>query len=137
MAALTPGSTGEETPHLAVPHPPRTVAERQALRAQILAFEAALAQVPDAVHGDSDQLPLTHSFGDGCYVREIFIPTGWIYVGKIHKHAHPRFLLKGELLIATEFGGTEHHVAPCYMLTPAGTKRAGIALQDTIIVTVH
>lgn len=107
------------------------------VRAMIQELEQALAQIPGAVFGDSDLCPLLHSFGDGIYMREIFIPKGTVLTGKIHKHAHPNFLMMGEVIVVTEQGGREHLVAPCAMISPAGTKRAVCALEDTVWITVH
>lgn len=106
------------------------------VRAQIVELEAALRQHPDAVCGDA-ALPVTHRFADGCYIRELFVPKGTVYVGKIHRASHPRFLLQGAVLVVTETGGRETCVAPSYLITPAGTKRCGLALEDSVIVTVH
>jgi hypothetical protein len=124
---MTEEAVPYETPAL----PART------MRAQILAFEAALAQLPGATVGDTDTLPLTHSFADGCYVRSIWIPAGHMLTGKLHKHSHPNFLMLGEVLVATEHGGVEHLRAPMAMISPAGTKRAVYALTDTLWCTVH
>lgn len=106
-------------------------------RGQILAFEAALAQVPGAVFGDNDLCPLTHHFGDGIYMREMFIPAGTLLVGKIHKHAHPVFLVRGALRLYTEAGGVEDLRAPQAFMAPPGVKRAALALDDTVWITVH
>jgi hypothetical protein len=106
-------------------------------RAQIFALEQALSQHPDAVFGDSDLCPLTHSFADGVYVREIFIPKGTVLTGKIHKYSHPNFLMQGEVIVVTEHGGREHLKAPLAMISRAGTKRAVYALEDTVWITVH
>jgi quercetin dioxygenase-like cupin family protein len=111
--------------------------EQARRRGQILAFEAALAQHPKAVAGDSDQFPLVHRFAEGLYVREIFIPAGSLLTGKIHKQAHPVFLMQGALLIYTEAGGTQELHAPLVFIAPAGVKRAALALEDTVWVTVH
>lgn len=110
---------------------------RETSRKKIAAFQQLLASHPHAVFGDSVELPLKHYFADGCYIREIFIPKGSIYVGKIHKHSHPRFLLKGCVEVFTEYDGVVVYTAPSFMITKAGTKRVGFALEDTIIVTVH
>jgi quercetin dioxygenase-like cupin family protein len=107
------------------------------VRAQILELEQALSQHPDAVFGDSDLCPLTHTFADGVYVREIFIPKGTVVVGKIHRFSHPNFLMRGEVIVVTEDGGREHLTAPRAMISPAGTKRAVYALEDTVWITVH
>jgi hypothetical protein len=87
-------------------------------------------------NGISESFPLTHSFSDGVYVREMFIPAGSFMIGKIHKFSHTVFLLKGKILVATE-NGVVCHTAPCYISSPAGVKRAVHTLEDTIWVNVH
>ncbi len=107
------------------------------LRNRILEFEGMLAQVDGAKFGDMQECPLTHKFADGVYVREIFIPKGTLLTGKIHRHSHPNFLMKGEVLVITESGGIEHLKAPLSMISPPATKRVVYALQDTVWITVH
>jgi hypothetical protein len=90
----------------------------------------------DVVVGNSEQLPLTHTFCDGVYIREIFIKKDVFAIGKIHKHDHAFFLMKGSLILFTE-NGAEEIVAPCYGKSPAGTKRVVYATEDTVFVNVH
>jgi hypothetical protein len=90
---------------------------------------------PDIYVGNSDALPLTHSFSDGIYVREIFIQKGMFAIGKIHKTNHSFFILKGKLRFFTETGIKEIE-APYYGNAIAGTKRVSIALEDTVFVNV-
>lgn len=106
-------------------------------RKKITDFENILKSVPGAKTGDMDECPLIHKFADGIYVREIFIPKGTVVVGKIHKHSHPNFLMKGEVTVVTENGGTERLKAPLSMISKSGTKRVVIAHEDTVWVTVH
>ena len=111
--------------------------ETKNIREKILALEEILRKTPGAVIGDSDKLPLKHSFAEGVYVREIFIPKGYILTGKIHRHSHPNFLMRGEVIVVTEHGGREHLKAPLSMISKPGTKRAIYALEDTVWITVH
>jgi len=90
----------------------------------------------DIFIGNSDELPLTHSFSDGIYTREILIRKGMFAIGKIHKSDHTFFLMKGKLLLCTEEGVKEIE-APFYGTASAGTKRVAIALEDTVFVNVH
>jgi hypothetical protein len=106
-------------------------------RGEIALLEKDIAAIPGAWVGDSDNCPLTHSFSDGIYTREIFIPADVLLVGKIHRHEHPNFLLKGRVTVITEAGGLEELTAPCYMISPAGTKRVVYTHEDTVWVTVH
>jgi hypothetical protein len=91
---------------------------------------------PDIFVGNSDELPLSHSFSEGIYTREIFIKKGMFAIGKIHKFDHTFFLMKGKLVICTQEGVKEIE-APYYGNASAGTKRVAIALEDTVFVNVH
>lgn len=108
-------------------------------RERITVFEKILASVPGAKIGhemDEELCPLKHTFADGCYIREIFMPAGVVLTSKIHKILHPFFVLKGRCTVATE-EGTVEITAPYYGLTKPGTKRALIIHEDTVWVTVH
>jgi len=107
---------------------------RKELRDKIVTLEKAILDIPGTTYGD--QFPLKHSFGDGLYAREIQTPAGQIIVTKIHRFAHPFFLLKGKAIIVTE-EGEKTIEAPYWGITPAGTKRALYIVEDVIWVTVH
>ena len=107
------------------------------IRKDILDFESELSKVPGAVFGDSDLCPLKHSFSDGIYVREMSVPKGVVLTGKIHKHEHPYFVLKGKVTIVTEYEGKKVINAPCSIISKAGTKRVIVANEDSILITVH
>lgn len=91
---------------------------------------------PDIFVGNSEALPLKHSFSEGIYVREIFIKKGMFVIGKIHKFDHTFFLIKGKLLLYTQEGVKELE-APYYGTASAGAKRVAVALEDTVFVNVH
>ncbi len=105
-------------------------------RELIMDLESMLKKSEDVILGDSNLCPLKHSFSEGIYVREITIPKGTVLTGKIHKHEHPNFLLKGEVIVITE-GGKETLVAPCSMMSKAGTKRALYAVTELVWTTIH
>jgi len=111
--------------------------ESRAVREEIMNFEAVIGEHPKSFRGDTDICPLRHSFTDGIYVREIFIPAGTVLTGKIHKHAHPNFLMVGIVEVITESGGRETLTAPVSMISEAGTKRVVHALTDVVWITVH
>ena len=112
------------------------------IRSKILQFEKSIREIDSEkyeVYTDRDSekvCPLTHSFSSGIYVREIFIPAGMFVVWKIHKHDHPNFLLKGDVVVVTE-DGIEELSAPMSMISKAGTKRALYAKTDLIWTTIH
>jgi hypothetical protein len=90
-----------------------------------------------AFFNDTENCPLKHYFSDGIYVREIKIPAGMVIVGKIHKHRHPNFLLKGKVMVITEQKGEEIIEGPCFMMSEGGTKRALYAVTDLVWTTIH
>jgi hypothetical protein len=106
------------------------------MREKIVKFEEQLKAIDGVMLGDNDKCPLKHSFSDGIYVREIFIPAGMHIVGKIHKHEHPNFLLSGVVDIVTE-EGSKRIQGPLSLMSPAGTKRALRAITDCVWITVH
>ena len=106
------------------------------IRKNIVDFETQVKEQEGAFVGDSDYCPLKHTFSDGIYVREIFIPAGTYIVGKIHKHEHPNFLMSGTVDVVTE-AGVERLVGPLSMISPSGTKRALRAITDLVWITVH
>ena len=105
-------------------------------RELIMDLESMIKKSDDVILGDSELCPLKHSFSDGIYVREITIPQGTLLTGKIHKHKHPNFLLKGEVIVVTE-EGREILKAPCSMMSKAGTKRALYAVTELVWTTIH
>jgi quercetin dioxygenase-like cupin family protein len=113
------------------------LAQKLEYREQIQNFEDMLSQQPEATFGNSPLAPLVHMFAPGIYVRQITLPKDSICVGKIHKYEHPNFLMSGKVKVVTEDGGYEILEAPMVMISPAGTKRAVHALEDTVWVTVH
>ena len=80
--------------------------------------------------------PIDEKYGCGTYAREMFIPKGTVIIGKIHKHQHLNFIMKGKVSVATEFG-KKYFEAPHVFISEVGLKRAVYAEEDTIWVTVH
>jgi len=103
----------------------------------IFGLEEAIASQDNFLIDDNHMMPLVHKFCDGMYVREIFIPSGMLLTGKIHKHEHPNFLLQGTVTMITEDGGTKQLSAPQSLVSPAGCKRAIYTHTDVRWATVH
>ena len=80
--------------------------------------------------------PIDEKYGCGTYARQMFIPKGTLIVGKIHRHQHLNFIMQGKVSVSTEFG-PKYFEAPCVFVSEVGLKRAVIAEEDTIWVTVH
>ncbi|MES2395813.1 MAG: hypothetical protein V4549_07410 [Bacteroidota bacterium] len=114
----------------------RLLPDTKSIRKSIMEYEEQIKSQEGAFIGDSPICPLKHTFSEGIYVREIRIPAGTYIVGKLHKHAHPNFLLSGVVDVVTEQGTTTLE-GPMSMISPAGTKRALYVKQDVVWVTIH
>jgi len=113
--------------------PPKRVVNIN-IRKAIRRIEAHIKSMPNAL--GADPFPLKHSFAQGIYIREIFIPKGYFVVGKLHRDSYLNIVVKGDMSVLTEEGvkrisGARHHVAP------PGTKRFGFSHEDTIWLTIH
>jgi hypothetical protein len=80
--------------------------------------------------------PVDPAYGCCTYARQIFLPKGTLVIGKIHKHQHLNFILKGKVSVSTEHG-KKIIEAPASFISEVGLKRAVVAEEDTIWVTVH
>jgi hypothetical protein len=116
---------------------PAHLATRELRRNWIMGLEDAIQNdCPEEAQVDCGD-NLVHSFADGMYVREIFIPAGVMLTGKIHKHTHPNFLMEGKVSMITEDGGAILMEAPQSIISPAGCKRALYTVTPTWWITVH
>ena len=111
----------------------------------ILGLEKKLINIADGINieGDGENIvtnskiaPIKHTFADGVYVRQMDVKKDTVVIGAIHKHLHVWFLLTGHVTIATE-DSTEDYMAPCYIVSSPGVKRAIYAIEDSIFVNIH
>jgi len=116
------------------------------LKASVAQYEEELNKAIAGGEADDakDKLTLTHHFSEyleeynaGVYAREMFIPKGVTAVGKIHRHSHLSFLLKGKIIVTSEFTDRITVEAPQTFPSPAGSKKAVYALEDSILINVH
>lgn len=102
----------------------------------VLRLERELGKMPQA------ELPLRHFFikspipVTGGYARELTILKGVALVGRVHKHPCINIISKGDISVTTD-QGVKRIQAPHTFVSPAGTKRAGYAHEETIWTTVH
>lgn len=99
-------------------------------RERLDALEAELLRHPQV------EIPPRHYFAKGLYAREITIPRGTLLTGKIHTTQHLNIISQGEISVLTEHG-PKRVKAPCTLVSPPGTKRAGYAHEDTVWTTIH
>lgn len=81
-------------------------------------------------------LETRHYFADGLYARELRIPAGVALTGAVHQREHMSVVLKGKISVATEEGSRVLEAGQIVIAAP-GSKRAGLALEDTVWVTFH
>ena len=109
---------------------------------QIEDYFVSIADGEDIVVGDGSELiypnmwEYKHSFADGIYVREMRMKQGQLGFSAIHKHSYAFFLLSG-ILASSKEEGVEEFIAPCYIISPRGSKRIVYAVEDCVITTVH
>lgn len=110
------------------------------VRKMMIDLQEKMFKHPRGLVGDSPDClkvcPLTHTFADGCYVRQIKMPKGMLIVSKIHKMKHPYFITEGDVSVLTT-EGIVRLKAPYSGITPAGTKRILYIHEDTTWTTIH
>jgi len=98
--------------------------------------EAMLEKYPDAEQR-AKELPVDHCFSPGVYGRVLHIPAGNIIVGRIHKEPCLNILLCGDIVIRMDDGSKARMSAPFVFKSEAGRQKIGVALTDTVWMTVH
>ena len=71
-------------------------------RDKVMAVKGILRPLPGTVGPEA--FPLKHSFAEGLYGREIFVPKGYLIVTKIHRFSHITVILKGKCSVLQEDG---------------------------------
>ncbi len=82
------------------------------------------------------ELPTSHHFGGGVYLRELFIPKGHTLIGRTHKKEHLCIFVCGDMTVVSDGARTRLTGYKTFVSAP-GVKRAGYAHEDSIFVTVH
>lgn len=77
-----------------------------------------------------------HHFAQGVYGRELRIPAGTRVMGKVHRHSTLNILAAGELAVTTP-DGPQVLKAPAIFVSPAGTRKLGMAITDCVFLNVH
>jgi quercetin dioxygenase-like cupin family protein len=93
-------------------------------------LEDAMRQMPQA------ELQTDHYFADGMYARVVTRTAGTLIVGKVHKREHFYIVSKGKVQVYMD---SEVRVLSSgdIVVSKPGTKRAVLALEDSICMTVH
>lgn len=80
-------------------------------------------------------LPVTHDFAEGLYLRRMFIPKGTLIVGKVHKRECVNVVESGDIAVLTESGSMRVR-AGFMSVTPAGLQKLGYANEDTVFTNI-
>lgn len=99
-------------------------------RRDIQRLEEAVKELPQI------ECPLAHMFARGLYSRTILIKAGTVLTGAVHKYSHFSVVTTGDVTVVTE-AGRQRVKAPWMEVSPAGTKRAMYAHEDTLWTTFH
>ena len=83
------------------------------------------------------ELPTEHLFAPQVYLRKVWLQKGHTYVGKIHRHEHANIVSSGLIAVVTEFEPYTVYRGHCMFLSPPHTKRALVALEDTVWTCIH
>lgn len=100
------------------------------LAGKVLELEAAMRKMPQV------ELVTNHYFADGMYAREVERPAGTLIVGKVHKKEHLYIVTKGKVQVVMD-DEVKTYAAPAVIVSRPGTKRAVLALEDSVCMTVH
>lgn len=73
---------------------------------------------------------------DGIYVRKLVMKAGTFVVAKRHAQEHVCIISQGRALVTTE-NGTQEIKAPDHFVSPAGSKRVVMVLEDMVWTTIH
>ena len=83
-----------------------------------------------------DELPVRHMFQKGIYIRDMLIPAGTIFVGRVHKEGHQVILLAGTVRLYNEQEYVVHE-APDSMITVPGYQTVFYTLTNVVGRTLH
>lgn len=102
-------------------------------------IEPAIPKI-DAVEAmmlDAEQIecPVTHHFGPGIYIREVFMPAGAYVMGHAHKCENMNVMIKGKMAVCVD-GEAKVIEGPCIFTGGPGRKFAYI-IEDTIFQNIY
>jgi quercetin dioxygenase-like cupin family protein len=104
--------------------------ERKPITDRVWRLQREMSKLPQV------ELETNHYFADGMYAREVIRPEGCLIVGKVHKKEHFYIVTKGRIRVTTD-DGIKEISAPAVLVSKPGTKRAVLALEDSVCMTVH
>ena len=100
-------------------------------KSRLDALELAIAAQPQP------DVPITHRFVPGLYIREMRLTAGMILTSMQHLTEHAFVLSDGMVMVTSETEGSVTYEAPFTGVTMAGTRRAMYAVTDVVWSTFH
>ena len=117
---------------------PKTLTQREESRQRIIDYENLLKQQEGVQLGDNELTPIKHFFGEGTYVRQMFVPAGVTFTGHIHNFDHIIIIAQGKIQVFNEnLSEYETLTGPCILEQKKGIKRIGFALTDVYWYNIH
>ena len=112
--------------------------EHSSLRDAVLVIEHAMRQqTPEQLQAAADAISTFHYFADGMYARVLARKAGVQIVGKVHKKEHFYIVTMGSVAVSNGDDPARVYKAGSVIVSKPGTKRAVVALEDSICMTVH
>jgi len=97
-------------------------------------LENALLKLPQI---SDEEYQLKESYSGGIYCRQFTIPAGALVTGRIYKRDHIEIMISGNVLIVSADGPKKHYIGYNMIEAKAGKRQAGLAVEDTIWMTVY
>lgn len=98
---------------------------------------ARLEQIESKLlHYPQVEVPLTHRFAPGVYLREVMMPAGSLIVGHEHKTRHFNIVLTGKATVMMD-GVLREIEAPCTFVSEPGVRKVLYIHEDMRWQTVH
>jgi mannose-6-phosphate isomerase-like protein (cupin superfamily) len=113
------------------PVPPPDVTITTSRRHDVQQLQAVMATMPQF------EPETEHYFADGMYCRVVARPAGAVIVGKTHKREHFYMVVQGAVAVVQDGAEEKVYRAPAIIVSKPGTKRAVVALEDSVCLTVH
>lgn len=81
-------------------------------------------------------LPVTHRFGPGVYIREMFCPKNTFIIGHAHTTEHFNMVMMGRASVLSD-GKLFEMKAPMTFVSGAGVRKMAYIHEDMLFATIH
>ena len=82
------------------------------------------------------EIPVTHTFAPGVYMREVRMPAGAFVIGHCHNTEHLNVVMTGRASVLME-GKVHQIVGPCVIKSAVNVRKVLYIHEDMIWATVH